>query len=202
MNLKGAFLTLREALFQLRRQGTGGSIVLVSTKNVFAPGAEFGAYSASKAGAHQLARVAALEGAAIGVRVNMINADAVFGDPGNPSGLWQEVGPARAKARGIAAEELDEYYRNRNLLKARVTPEHVGTRRGLLRASGDADDRRDAAGRRRAPGRVPPLVLNAIFIALIRGRGPGRGVLGHDGRRPIRRRSTPRRTPSWSSRSA
>jgi rhamnulose-1-phosphate aldolase/alcohol dehydrogenase len=126
VNLKGAFLTLREALFQLRRQGTGGSIVLVSTKNVFAPGAEFGAYSASKAGAHQLGRVAALEGAAIGVRVNLVNADAVFGEPENPSGLWQEVGPARAAARGIPAGELPEFYRNRNLLKARVTPAHVG----------------------------------------------------------------------------
>jgi NAD(P)-dependent dehydrogenase (short-subunit alcohol dehydrogenase family) len=126
VNLKGAFLTLREALFQLRRQGTGGSIVVVSTKNVFAPGAEFGAYSASKAGAHQLGRVAALEGAALGVRVNLVNADAVFGGPENPSGLWQEVGPGRAAARGVAAEDLEEFYRNRNLLKARVTPEHVG----------------------------------------------------------------------------
>ena len=126
VNLKGAFLTLREALFQLRRQATGGNIVLISTKNVFAPGVEFGAYSASKAGAHQLARVAALEGAAIGVRVNLVNADAVFGGPENPSGLWQEVGPDRAAARGVAPGELEEFYRNRNLLKARVTPEHVG----------------------------------------------------------------------------
>ena len=126
VNLKGAFLTLREALFQLRRQGTGGSIVLISTKNVFAPGVEFGAYSASKAGAHQLGRVAALEGAALGVRVNLVNADAVFGGPENPSGLWQEVGPERAAARGVAPGDLEEFYRNRNLLKARVTPEHVG----------------------------------------------------------------------------
>jgi rhamnulose-1-phosphate aldolase/alcohol dehydrogenase len=126
VNLKGAFLTLREALFQLRRQATGGSIVLVSTKNVFAPGAEFGAYSATKAGAHQLGRVAALEGAPIGVRVNLVNADAVFGAAENPSGLWQEVGPGRAAARGIAPEDLEEFYRNRNLLKARVTPAHVG----------------------------------------------------------------------------
>ena len=126
VNLKGAFITLREALFHLRLQQTGGNVVVVSTKNVFAPGAEFGAYSASKAGAHQLARVAALEGAAFGVRVNLVNADAVFGGPENPSGLWQEVGPARAKARGLAPEELESFYRDRNLLKSRVTAEHVG----------------------------------------------------------------------------
>ncbi|MFQ5698129.1 MAG: bifunctional aldolase/short-chain dehydrogenase [Myxococcota bacterium] len=125
-NTTGTFLTLREALRQLRRQGTGGDIVLISTKNVFAPGAGFGAYSASKAGAHQLARIAALEGAEIDVRVNAINADAVFGGPDNRSGLWEQVGPERARARGLTVEELEEFYRRRNLLRARVTPEHVG----------------------------------------------------------------------------
>jgi len=58
--------------------------------------------------------------------VNLVNADAVFGEPENPSGLWQEVGPGRAAARGVANEDLEEFYRNRNLLKARVTPAHVG----------------------------------------------------------------------------
>ncbi len=126
VNLDGTFLTLRAALAHFARQGTAGHVVLISTKNVFAPGAEFGAYSASKAGAHQLARVAALEGAASGVRVNLINADAVFGDPANPSGLWREVGPARAAARGLSPEGLEDFYRERNLLKARVTPQHIG----------------------------------------------------------------------------
>ncbi len=126
VNLVGAFLVLREAARLLRRQGLGGNVIVNSSKNVFGPGADFGAYSASKAGAHQLAKVAALELAAAGIRVNLINADAVFGDPKRPSGLWQEVGPARARSRGLEPSELPEYYRNRNLLKARVTPEHVG----------------------------------------------------------------------------
>jgi len=126
VNLTGAFLTLREAFGSLRQQGTGGNVVVVSTKNVFAPGAEFGAYSASKAGAHQLGRVAALEGAPLGVRVNLVNADAVFGPAENPSGLWREVGPARAAARGLEPEQLEEFYRQRNLLHTKVTPEHVG----------------------------------------------------------------------------
>ncbi len=126
VNMRGTFLTVREALELMKLQGTGGNIVLVSTKNVFAPGAQFGAYSASKAGAHQIGRIAALEGAEAGVRVNMVNADAVFGTPENPSGLWQEVGPARAEARGLDPEDLPEYYRSRNLLKLRVTADHVG----------------------------------------------------------------------------
>ncbi len=126
VNLSGTFLSVSESLRHMKRQGTGGNIVLVSSKNVFAPGAGFGAYSASKAGAHQVGRIAALEGAEYGVRVNMINADAVFGDAENPSGLWQQIGPERARARGLEPSELPEFYRQRNLLKARVTPRHVG----------------------------------------------------------------------------
>ena len=67
-----------------------------SSKNVFGPGKDFGAYSASKAGGHQLGKIAAIELAPHGIRVNMLNADAVFGDEEVPSGLWQEVGPGRA----------------------------------------------------------------------------------------------------------
>jgi len=126
VNLVGCFLVLREAVAVFRRQATGGNVVVNSSKNVFAPGADFGAYSASKAGAHQLGKVAALELAAAGVRVNMVNADAVFGDGRRPSGLWQEIGPARAKSRGLEPEKLQAYYRERNLLKATITPEHVG----------------------------------------------------------------------------
>jgi NAD(P)-dependent dehydrogenase (short-subunit alcohol dehydrogenase family) len=101
-------------------------VIVNSSKNVFGPGADFGAYSASKAGAHQLGKVAALELAALGVRVNMVNADAVFGDAERPSGLWQEVGPARARSRGLEPAELEGFYHQRNLLKTRVTAEHVG----------------------------------------------------------------------------
>ena len=125
VNLVGYFLVLREAAALLRNQGTGGNVIVNSSKNVFAPGADFAAYSASKAGAHQLAKVAALELASAGVRVNMVNADAVFGDERRPSGLWQEVGAARARARGLEPSALRDYYRQRNLLKASVTPDHV-----------------------------------------------------------------------------
>jgi rhamnulose-1-phosphate aldolase/alcohol dehydrogenase len=126
VNLVGYFLVLRAAAGLFRLQGTGGNVIVNSSKNVFGPGADFGAYSASKAGAHQLGKVAALELAAAGVRVNMINADAVFGDAKRPSGLWREVGPLRARSRGLEPAELQDYYRQRNLLKATVSGEHVG----------------------------------------------------------------------------
>jgi NAD(P)-dependent dehydrogenase (short-subunit alcohol dehydrogenase family) len=125
VNVEGTLLVLAEAARYFRVQGTGGDIVLVSTKNVFAPGARFGAYSATKAAAHQLARIASLELAEIGVRVNMVSPDAVFSHGGRKSGLWVEVGPDRMRARGLDEKGLEEYYRQRNLLKAKVTAEHV-----------------------------------------------------------------------------
>jgi rhamnose utilization protein RhaD (predicted bifunctional aldolase and dehydrogenase)/NAD(P)-dependent dehydrogenase (short-subunit alcohol dehydrogenase family) len=125
VNTEGTLLTLAEAGRHFKYQGTGGDVVVISTKNVFAPGAKFGAYSATKAAAHQLARIASLEMAEIGVRVNMVSPDAVFSHGTRRSGLWAEVGPDRMRARGLDEKGLEEYYRNRNLLKARVTAEHV-----------------------------------------------------------------------------
>jgi len=125
VNVEGTLLTLAEAGRRLCRQATGGDMILVSTKNVFAPGAQFGAYSATKAAAHQLARIASLELASFDIRVNMVAPDAVFSDGKRKSGLWAEIGPARMKVRGLDEKGLEEYYRSRNLLKARVTPDHV-----------------------------------------------------------------------------
>ena len=126
VNVGGTLLLLKHASSVFAAQGTGGDVVLQASKNVFAPGAGFGAYSASKAGAHQLGKVAALEFAEMGVRVNMINADAVFGDDAVPSGLWQLVGPDRMRARNLDPGQLRSYYRDRSLLKVEVTPRDVG----------------------------------------------------------------------------
>ena len=125
VNVEGTLLILSEAARMFRKQATGGDIVLISTKNVFAPGANFGAYSSTKAAAHQLARIASLELADDDVRVNMVAPDAVFSGGGRRSGLWAEVGPDRMKARGLDEAGLENYYQNRNLLKARVTAAHV-----------------------------------------------------------------------------
>ena len=125
VNVEGTLLVLAEAGRHFAVQNTGGDIVLISTKNVFAPGAGFGAYSATKAASHQLARIASLELAPLGVRVNMVAPDAVFSHGEKRSGLWATVGPNRMKARGLDEAGLEEYYRSRNLLKVRVTAEHV-----------------------------------------------------------------------------
>ncbi|MBF0446604.1 MAG: bifunctional aldolase/short-chain dehydrogenase [Magnetococcales bacterium] len=125
VNVEGTLNVLSQTAQLLKRQGTGGDIVLISTKNVFAPGANFGAYSATKAAAHQLARIASLELAPSDIRVNMVAPDAVFSEGERKSGLWAEVGPDRMKARGLDEAGLEAYYQNRNLLKSAVTARHV-----------------------------------------------------------------------------
>ncbi|HUT31282.1 MAG TPA: SDR family NAD(P)-dependent oxidoreductase [Sedimentisphaerales bacterium] len=125
VNVEGALLTLAEAGRHFILQGIGGDIIVISTKNVPSPGAGFGAYSATKAACHQLGRIASIELAQYGVRVNMVAPDAVFSEGRYKSGLWQEIGPGRMKARGLDERQLEEYYQSRNLLKAKVTGRHV-----------------------------------------------------------------------------
>ena len=55
VNSTGHFLAARAAIRLFKAQGIGGNIVFVATKNVVAPGKDFGAYSASKAAEAQLA---------------------------------------------------------------------------------------------------------------------------------------------------
>jgi NAD(P)-dependent dehydrogenase (short-subunit alcohol dehydrogenase family) len=125
VNVEGALLTLSEAGRHFILQGIGGDIIVISTKNVPSPGAGFGAYSATKAACHQLGRIASIELAQYGVRVNMVAPDAVFSEGQYKSGLWEEIGPGRMQARGLDEKQLEEYYQSRNLLKAKVTGRHV-----------------------------------------------------------------------------
>ena len=139
INATGHFFVTRAALRHWRRQGTGGSLVVVATKNVTAPGKDFAAYSASKAAQAQLARVAAIEGGPLGVRVNMVNPDAIF----EGSGLWAEIGPERARAHGIDPAKLGEFYRTRTLLNVEVRAEDVAE--AVLFLAGDRSSRTTGA---------------------------------------------------------
>jgi rhamnulose-1-phosphate aldolase/alcohol dehydrogenase len=122
VNARGHFLVAREAMRLLIAQGLGGALVFVATKNVMSPGKDFSAYSASKAAEAQLAKVLALEGAPHGIRSNIVNPDAVFQD----SKLWsEEIRRERAAAQGIGVDQLEDFYRKRNLLGARILPEDV-----------------------------------------------------------------------------
>ncbi|MBM3656265.1 MAG: SDR family oxidoreductase [Actinobacteria bacterium] len=117
VNLTSSFLLTKHSMRTMRRQGMGGSLVYIASKNAFAPGAGFGGYSVSKAGMIQLMRIAALEGGAIGVRANALNPDAVFDN----SKLWEGgIREQRAKEHGVKPEELEDFYAKRNILKTRV----------------------------------------------------------------------------------
>ncbi len=122
VNARGHFLVARAAIRAMKQQGTGGSIVFNASKNVTAPGKEFGAYSVSKAAEAQLCRIVALEGGEFGIRANMLNPDAIFGG----SRFWSdEMREMRAQNYGIDASKLPDYYRNRTLLKCEVTADDV-----------------------------------------------------------------------------
>ncbi len=125
VNVEGTLLTLAEAGRRFIKQAAGGDIIIMSTKNVPSPSAGFGAYSATKAACHQLGRIASLEFAQYDVRVNMVAPDAVFSEGKYKSGLWETVGAERMKARGMNEKQLQEYYRNRNLLKTSITGRDV-----------------------------------------------------------------------------
>jgi rhamnulose-1-phosphate aldolase/alcohol dehydrogenase len=122
VNARGHFLVARAALRIMKQQKTGGSIVFNASKNVTAPGKEFGAYSVSKAAEAQLCRIVALEGGEFGIRANMLNPDAIFGG----SRFWSdEMRSMRATAYGIPSENLPDFYRNRTLLKTEVIADDV-----------------------------------------------------------------------------
>ncbi|MFG3422939.1 bifunctional aldolase/short-chain dehydrogenase [Micromonospora sp. NPDC048063] len=96
----------------------GGRVVVVASRNALAPGPGAVAYSASKAAVTQVARVAALEWATDGIRVNVLHPDAVF-----DTGLWSaELLEARARRYGLTVAE----YTRRNLLRTEITSARVG----------------------------------------------------------------------------
>jgi rhamnulose-1-phosphate aldolase/alcohol dehydrogenase len=122
VNARGHFLVAREAMRVMKAQKLGGSIVFNASKNVTAPGKEFGAYSVSKAAEAQLCKIVALEGGEFGIRANMLNPDAIFGG----SRFWSdEMREMRAQAYGIERDKLPDFYRNRTLLKVQVTADDV-----------------------------------------------------------------------------
>ena len=116
----------------MKSQELGGNIVFVGTRNVPSPGAQFGAYSASKAAEVQLAKVLALENAVHGIRVNIVNPDAVF----EGSNLWSsDVRKQRSEAHGVDINQLENFYIQRNLLKTKITGDDVA--RAVLFLAGD-----------------------------------------------------------------
>jgi rhamnulose-1-phosphate aldolase/alcohol dehydrogenase len=122
---EGYFLTARAAfeLMKLNKNGDGGSIIFIGSKNGLAAATNASAYASAKAASLHLARCLALEGAPAGIRVNVVNPDAVIRGSRIWDGDWRKE---RAGAHGIdEGAELEEHYRKRSLLKRNVLPEDV-----------------------------------------------------------------------------
>jgi rhamnose utilization protein RhaD (predicted bifunctional aldolase and dehydrogenase)/NAD(P)-dependent dehydrogenase (short-subunit alcohol dehydrogenase family) len=117
VNLDASFSMMRECHPLLKLAPRGGRVVVIGSKNVAAPGPGAAAYSASKAAVNQLARVAALEWGADGIRVNSIHPNMVF-----DTALWTpEVLESRARHYGMTLAS----YRSNNVLKVEVTSRDV-----------------------------------------------------------------------------
>lgn len=118
----GYFLVSREAFKLFKIQNVGGAVVFVASKNGLAASPNASAYCTAKASEIHLARCLALEGAPMGVRVNVVNPDAVL----KGSKIWQgEWLDQRAGTYGTDKEGLEDMYRERSMLKRSVLPEDI-----------------------------------------------------------------------------
>ncbi|MEJ1999132.1 MAG: bifunctional rhamnulose-1-phosphate aldolase/short-chain dehydrogenase [Maritimibacter sp.] len=118
----GYFLVSRDAFKLFRAQGIGGAVVFVASKNGLAASPNAAAYCTAKASEIHLARCLALEGAEAGIRVNVVNPDAVLRGSKIWEGEWLEQ---RASTYGTDKDGLEEMYRQRSMLKRSVLPEDI-----------------------------------------------------------------------------
>ncbi|MES2144762.1 MAG: bifunctional rhamnulose-1-phosphate aldolase/short-chain dehydrogenase [Pseudomonadota bacterium] len=118
----GYFLVSRAAFRMLRAQGIGGSVIFVASKNGLAASPNAAAYCTAKAAEIHLARCLALEGAEAGIRVNVVNPDAVLRGSKIWSGDWLDQ---RASTYKTDKDGLEEMYRQRSMLKRSVFPEDI-----------------------------------------------------------------------------
>jgi NAD(P)-dependent dehydrogenase (short-subunit alcohol dehydrogenase family) len=118
----GYFLVSRNAFQIMKQQKLGGSIVFVGSKNGLVASAGASAYCTAKAAEIHLARCIALEGAEHGIRVNVVNPDAVIRGSRIWDGKWKEE---RAASNKIDTDDVEEFYRKRSMLKKSVFPEDI-----------------------------------------------------------------------------
>ena len=106
----------------MRRQGLGGDVINIVSKNALVSGPNNAGYGSAKAAQLHLSRLNAAELGKDKIRVNVVNPDAVISGSNIWSGGWAE---GRAKAYGIKVEELPQYYAGRTLLNAIILPEDI-----------------------------------------------------------------------------
>ncbi|MNK20798.1 Diacetyl reductase [(S)-acetoin forming] [compost metagenome] len=120
--VKGQFFITQAAAGVMKKQGTGGDIINVVSKNALVSGPNNAGYGSAKAAQLHLSRLNAAELGADGIRVNVVNPDAVISDSNIWAGGWAE---GRAKAYGVTVAELPAYYAKRTLLNQIILPEDI-----------------------------------------------------------------------------
>jgi len=118
----GYFLVAREAFRLLQKQGRGGQLVFVASKNALVAGKNAAAYSTAKAAEAHLARCLAEEGGQFGIRVNTVNPDAVLSGSRIWDSAWRQE---RAATYGVEPDQLEEVYRKRTTLGVSILPEDI-----------------------------------------------------------------------------
>lgn len=120
--VKGQFQVSRASVDVMRKQGMGGDIVNIVSKNALVSGPNNVAYGTAKAAQLHMSRLMAAELGPDHIRVNVVNPDAVIQGSNIWSGGWAA---GRAKAYGISIEELPAYYAKRTLLNETILPEDI-----------------------------------------------------------------------------
>jgi rhamnulose-1-phosphate aldolase/alcohol dehydrogenase len=120
--VKGQFIVSQKVIEVMRKQGFGGDIVNIVSKNAVVAGPNNPGYGSAKAAQAHLSRLMATELGADKIRVNTVNPDAVIADSNIWANGWAE---GRAKAYGVSVEELPAYYAKRTLLNEVILPEDI-----------------------------------------------------------------------------
>ncbi|GJM36629.1 MAG: short chain dehydrogenase [Saprospiraceae bacterium] len=120
--VKGQFMMAKIGVEVMLKQGFGGDIVNIASKNGLVSGPNNVAYGTAKAGQQHMTRLLAAELGSDKIRVNTVNPDGVIVGSKIWEGEWAE---GRAKAYGIKVEELPAHYAKRNLLKEIILPEDI-----------------------------------------------------------------------------
>jgi NAD(P)-dependent dehydrogenase (short-subunit alcohol dehydrogenase family) len=120
--VKGQFAVTQAGVDIMRKQESGGDVLNIVSKNALMSGPNNAGYGSAKAAQLHLSRLNAAELGKDGIRVNVVNPDAVISDSKIWEGAWAE---GRAKAYGIKVEELPAYYAKRTLLNEIILPEDI-----------------------------------------------------------------------------
>jgi rhamnulose-1-phosphate aldolase/alcohol dehydrogenase len=120
--VKGQFAVTQAGVEVMRKQEMGGDVLNIVSKNALMSGPNNAGYGSAKAAQLHLSRLNAAELGKDGIRVNVVNPDAVISDSKIWEGAWAE---GRAKAYGIKVEELPAYYARRTLLNEIILPEDI-----------------------------------------------------------------------------